>query len=360
MPEASAARSPCENCGGTFVWDAASRKLRCASCDELRDGPDPGIVLEHDLRDLLRANPHGRLGAGSEQVKCRDCGAEVELTEGQLAARCPFCASPQVLCAEARSDRVQPESVIPFAITPAQARSAFATWLGRLWFRPLDLATRSTVAELRGVYVPYWTFSADVTSAWTADAGYRSSERVVIPRREVGKPRVRTVQHIRWKPARGTRHDRHDDHLVCASAGLPDDQARSAAESFDAGELVAFSTDYLLGFSAESYAVDLPEAWKRAQRDLARLQQRRCAGDVPGDTHRGLRASHRFDGVTVKLALVPLWIAAFRYRGRSHRFLVNGQSGEVAGAAPLSLPRIALAVLAVAALVLAAVVLLRR
>jgi hypothetical protein len=89
-------------------------------------------------------------------------------------------------------------------------------------------------------------------------------------------------------------------------------------------------------------------------------QDSRCAGDVPGDTHRRLRASHRFDGVTVKLALLPLWIAAFHYRGATHRFLVNGQSGRVAGEAPLSIPRIALAAAALAALILAAVLLFRR
>ena len=44
--------------------------------------------------------------------------------------------------------------------------STAATW----W--TIDVRADADVSELHGVYVPYWTFDADVTSRWTADAGY--------------------------------------------------------------------------------------------------------------------------------------------------------------------------------------------
>jgi len=359
MADPNVSQTPCPSCGGIFAWDAAAGSLRCGSCGEVKEPPASGVVVEHDLRDMLRAKPRGRLGAGVSEVVCGECGATVEFPEGVVATRCSFCDSPQVLAASAREDRVQPESVIPFAVTREAATSSFKGWLGKLWFRPRDLASKASVTDLRGVYVPYWTFSADVTSSWTADAGYRY-DQVETTTDSNGLRHERIVQKTRWQPARGQRHDRYDDHLVCASAGLPDAQARKAAGSFATSELVTFSADYLLGFSAESYAIDCPAAWTQAQEDLAGEQLSRCGHDVPGDTHRSLRATHRFEDVTVKHALLPIWIAAFRYQGKTYRFLVNGQSGKVAGDAPLSWPKVLLFVAVVIALAVAAYFVFKR
>jgi hypothetical protein len=115
-----------------------------------------------------------------------------------------------------------------------------------------------------------------------------------------------------------------------------------------------------MGFAAESYAVELREAWDRARRELESSQERRCAGDVPGDTHRFLRCNHRFRDARWKHVLLPLWIAAFRYRGKVYRFLVNGQTGRVSGEAPLSWPKIVATVALVAAIAVALFLLLRR
>ena len=47
---------------------------------------------------------------------------------------------------------------------------------------------------------------------------------------------------------------------------------------------------------------------------------------------------------TFKHILLPVWTAAYRYNGKSYRFVVNGQSGRVQGERPWSVWKIALAV----------------
>lgn len=47
-----------------------------------------------------------------------------------------------------------------------------------------------------------------------------------------------------------------------------------------------------------------------------------------------------------KHLLLPIWMAAYRYRGKSYRFIVNGQTGRVQGERPWSWPKIAGALLA--------------
>ncbi len=71
-----------------------------------------------------------------------------------------------------------------------------------------------------------------------------------------------------------------------------------------------------------------------------------CAREVPGDTYRDLAVTSQFTGVAYKSALLPVWIAAYRYGAKPYRFLVNGATGKTAGTAPFSALKIALAVLA--------------
>jgi hypothetical protein len=204
-----------------------------------------------------------------------------------------------------------------------------------------------------GVYIPFWTFDAWVRSDWGAEAGYYYYETEIYTD-ENGNEATRQVQRTRWEPASGFRQDFFDDTLVCASKGLPQELV-AKFQSFDTQQLTAYEPRFLAGWRAESYAIDLMPAWGSAQQNMSEVQQGRCAGDVPGDTHRGLMVQNRFSYVTFKHVLLPIWIAAYRYGGKPYQFLVNGQTGEVVGKAPLSWVKIVLFVLTIAAIITALV-----
>ena len=58
--------------------------------------------------------------------------------------------------------------------------------------------------------------------------------------------------------------------------------------------------------------------------------------------------------LTFKHVLLPVWLAAYRYRGKSFRFVVNGRTGAVEGERPYSAVKIAIAV--VIGLILAGII----
>ncbi len=355
----SATQERCDTCGGKMLWNGAAAKLRCDSCGTLREpAANDAIVGEHDLlATLAKQKPRGATVAGTHTVKCQECGAEVEFADGVTATHCSFCNSPSVLAQDSRDDRIKPEGVVPFAIEREQAVAAFKKWIGGRWFRPGDLAAQASVSELRGMYVPFWTFNTHVASSWTADAGYSYdvAEEYTDPQ---GQLKVRTVRKVRWEPAYGTRDDDYVDHLVCASLGLPGKLLRRGG--FKTSGLRAWSPEFLTGFQAESYAVELRDGWITARGEIAGEQEQRCRRDVPGDTQRNLRANHRFDDQTFKHVLLPIWIAAFRYHDKVFRFLVNGQSGAVSGEAPRSWTKIIIFVAVLAALIAGLVILLHK
>jgi hypothetical protein len=154
---------------------------------------------------------------------------------------------------------------------------------------------------------------------------------------------------LRWEYASGWRNDFFDDTLVCASKGLPQELVEKF-QTFDTKQLMPYQPQFLAGWRAETYAIDLMPAWGTAQDKMSDVQRGRCSGDVPGDTQRNLAVQNYFSAVTFKHILLPIWIAAYRYNDKPFQFLVNGQTGEVVGKAPWSFWKIFFTVLAVLAI----------
>ena len=350
---------PCDGCGASMTWDPEADALSCAWCGQVKPVPRAeGTILERPL--AAAAGLRRGLAAGGLRVaRCSNCGARVSFAERSTAERCVYCGSPQVLAQEANREVLRPESLIPLDLGREQAARAFRRWLRGLWFRPAAL-NRLKDFDATGVYVPFWTFDCAVHSEWSADAGYYYY--VTVPHTVIvnGRPRVRMrrERRIRWVPAWGERDDLFDDLLIPASAGLPPALLEELGE-YDLSALVPYRPEYLAGWRAEEYAVGLEEAWRAGQRRVESVQEERCAGDVPGDTHRFLRVRNRIREVRWKHLLLPVWSIQYSYRGEVYTVLVNGQNGRVVGRAPWSWLRILAAVLCLAAAVLGLLALLR-
>ena len=72
---------------------------------------------------------------------------------------------------------------------------------------------------------------------------------------------------------------------------------------------------------------------------------------IGGDAQRITWMSTRHSGVTYKHILLPIWCAAYRFKDRAFRFVVNARTGEVHGERPWSWIKIAGAVIGAAVVV---------
>lgn len=358
---------PCTQCGAKLHYDAGVLAMVCPYCGHKETiptgggaafgqqqgyGPQAGHagVREVPIEEGFRLAQRG-LGVQVATIQCGDCGATVNVGQGERTTKCAFCGSAKVLSQETNQQAIRPESLVPFQITKEAANGKFGQWLSSLWFRPNDLKRMAKVQEMGGVYVPFWTFDAHVDSQWSADRGWYYYETETYTSYENGRSvtRTRQVQRVRWESAWGRRQDFHDDTLVCAGKGLPVELVDTFV-TFNTKQLVPYQPAFLAGWRAEAYALDLMPAWGQGQQKMANAQQTRCAGDVGGDTHRNLNVQNTFYQVTFKHVLLPIWIAAYRYNGKVYRFLVNGQTGEVVGKAPWSVWKITAAVVTVLAI----------
>jgi DNA-directed RNA polymerase subunit RPC12/RpoP len=317
---------PCRNCGAQLQYDAASRGMACPFCGYKEAVQAAPIVASQDrvagvpaggIRDIpIEEGMHlaaRGLGAPVTTIACKECGATVNVGQGERTTACAFCGSKQVLAAQTNEQAIRPESLVPFLITKEDANKRFGDWLASLWLRPSDLKRMAKVNEMGGVYVPYWTYNSSVYSQWTAERGwhYYVDETYTATENGQSVQRTRRVQRTRWEPAAGARNDWFQDVLVCAGRGLPTDLAEKLS-SFDTKQLVVYQPHYLAGWRAEAYALDLLPGWQRAQQKIASVQEGRCGQDVGGDTRRNLSVMNQYSRTTFKHVLLPIWIAGYR------------------------------------------------
>jgi DNA-directed RNA polymerase subunit RPC12/RpoP len=362
MPEPREHRWPCAQCGAQLRYAPGQTSLTCSHCGHLQaivpDTPRTRAAALQEL-DLARGLRDDLSSGDMEEVRttsCPSCGALVEITGATHATECPFCATPVVLDTGAHR-LIKPQAVLPFVLTEDEARKAMIAWMGNLWFAPgtlLEYARKGRA--MTGIYTPFWTFDADTASRYSGQRGEYYYETRTVTVRVNGRPeqRQQQVRHTRWYPASGRVSRGFDDVLIMASHSLPP-RLGDELRPWDLGRLVPYAPEYLAGFQAEGYTVPLADGHAVARARMADVIRSDVRRSIGGDEQRIASIETTWTDETFKHILLPVWMAAYRYNGKSYRFIVNGQTGEVQGERPWSMWKIAFAVLLVAGLVSGAV-----
>lgn len=307
--------------------------LRCSVCQAALDEEDlfcPNCGAE--APQSSRTDRQTRLATYNFQ--CAGCGASMSYDASAAALRCPFCASTS-LQAQPDARILAPQLVVPFATDQQHAMASLRAFLGRGFWRPSDLAQRSLVVAMQRVYVPYWVCEARAHTYWTADTNQT-------PFGAKGD----------WYPLSGEHHATYQGVLVGASAALSPKET-AALCPFDLSRAVPPEQVDLDNVTVEQFTVARKYARPLARQALDALELEACRQLVPGSC-RNLKVNVRLEGLTTTPVLLPTWIMAYRYRDRVYRFLVNGQTAQATGEAPVSVLKILVAI----AIALAVVVLL--
>ncbi|MFT4013206.1 MAG: zinc ribbon domain-containing protein [Paracoccus sp. (in: a-proteobacteria)] len=381
-------RYPCENCGASLEFSPGQQSLVCPYCGhaqqigpgaarapsrQQKDGPwgerailqDPatGRALQWDashkapelvelpLEQGLRLDRDSDLTETLRTLSCPNCGAKVEITDTRHASACPFCATP-VVTDTGTTRQIKPQGVLPFVITQDQARAALESWLKGLWFAPSGLTAYARRGKrLSGVYSPFWTFDAATRSAYAGARGDWYFETVWVTREINGQRQqvAEQVRRTRWTPVQGQVARVFNDVLVLASSSLPR-RITDGLTPWDLSHLMPYQPAFLAGFLAEGYTIPLSSGHDIARQEMAGVIAMDVRRAIGGNEQQISSIQTRHDAETFKHILLPVWTAAYRYNGKSYRFVVNGQSGRVQGERPWSVWKIALAVLLALAL----------
>ena len=368
IPNDATARNKfsCPACGGEAQWNPGKQALVCPFCGttspaqvDLSAGGD-GEVKEYDLATALRSIPDDARGwqAKKISVKCQSCQAISVFDPERVGQRCDFCGSSALIPYEEIKEAFRPESLLPMKVSESQVRESIRQWYGSRWFAPNKLKRAALTDTVKGLYIPYWTFDAQVHADWTAESGYYYYVTESY-RDSNGQTRTRQVRKTRWVPSSGSLDHFFDDELVPASRGVQPEMLRKV-EPFPTKELTPYQAGFLSGWVVERYQIDLVDAARHARERMEGETRTMCARQVPGDTHRFLQVSSRFSAQTFKHVLVPIWLLNYHFGRRNFQVVINGFTGTIAGKYPKSWIKITLAVLAALATILTIVLLTQR
>jgi hypothetical protein len=301
-------------------------------------------------------------------LTCDQCGAALAF-EGVRSEVCAFCASPNIVEREPSRDQPTPRFAVAFAGDRAWAQRHLATWLGKRRLFADSALARARVEDMRGVYVPAYLYSSIAHTDFTAEIGehYAETETYEAEGKEVtyidprtGKQttkrgakvqKTRTVTKTEYRPLSGRHLGYVTDIVVSASRGLSDDTLR-ALEPFDFRQLRRFTPALTAGWIHEEYGKShiLCEVTARsAGRDAIGTELRAF---MPGDSHADLEWRTHIQWESLDPMLIPVWMFVVRYRDDKPpiRIAINGQTGRVAGDAPVAWWKVAVAVAILAAI----------
>ena len=306
-----------------------------------------GPAQENELASALRNidDNHRGWAAAKTSVKCQSCQAISVFDPERVSQRCDFCGSSALVSYDQIKAPIRPESLLEFKISEPQVREKIREWYGSRFWAPNALKSKALTDTVHGVYLPYWTFDAQVHADWTAQAGYHYYKTEHYTNSQ-GQRQTRQVQHTRWQHASGSIDHFFDDELVPASKGVQADLLRQIEPFPTTTDLKPYDPAFLSGWVTEQYQIDLIAAAQLSRTGMQQKTELMCGSEVPGDTHRALSVDADFSGQTFKHILVPIWLLSYTYSSTSYQVVINGYTGAIAGKYPLSWVKITLAVIA--------------
>jgi DNA-directed RNA polymerase subunit RPC12/RpoP len=323
----------CPCCGGAITFDSTIQKMKCPYCDtefELDALKEYDKGMEQQSSEEL----NWETAAGGEWQEgeteglltyvCKSCGGEIIGDQQTGATACPYCGNPVVIKGQFSGD-LKPDCIIPFKLDKKAAKAGLMKHISGKRLLPKIFKDQNHIDEIKGIYVPFWLFDADVEANirynattvrhWSDnDYDYTETSFYLIHRGgNVGFERV----------------------PVDGSSKMADDMMESI-EPYQFSDAVEFQTAYLAGYLADRYDVMAEQSVERANERVKRSTEQAFEETVRGyATVQPESSDIRLKNGVAKYALYPVWILNTTWNGEKYTFAMNGQTGKFVGDLPV-------------------------
>ena len=321
----------CPCCSGIIEFDSTTQMMKCPYCDTTFD---PSALLEMD--EALNQQKPDELNWDTPQTQfdeaetedmnvysCRSCGGEIIADATTGATHCPFCGNPVVLTSRF-AGALKPDCLIPFKLTKEDAKEALRKHMSGKKLLPKLFSKESHLDEIKGVYVPFWLYGADVDAQMNYHATrtrmWRSGNREFT---ETTHFRLERIGRLSF------------DNVPVDGSTKMDDAMMESIEPFDMSAAVPFQTAYLSGYFADKYDVDATASIERANERIKNSTTEAFSATTSGyGTVVPEGASIQVHNGKATYAMYPVWLLTTNYRGKTYQFAMNGQTGKLVGDMP--------------------------
>ncbi|MGB3150085.1 MAG: DNA helicase PriA [Maribacter sp.] len=328
-------KKACANCGAELKFKPGSHQLNCEYCgyEEFIEQSKSSFE-ELELAHYLKIVGENAYTETIELLHCKNCGANQHVEENYKSLNCVYCGEPLIREDVETEGWILPGALVPFQLDVKKARTIFKTWAGSLWFAPDNLKKAALDPEgLHGLYIPYWTFDANLFASYQGQRGEYYYETQTY-NSDKGK-RTRQVRKTKWTYATGNIDGFVDDILINASQKKRREIPFKVA-FWNLKDMVVFNSKYLSGFVTEKYTISLKEGHHQSFQEAKNIAYNWIRRDIGGDTQRIANADIKLSDETFKHILLPVYISSYRYSGKEYYFYINGQTGVLSGSRPYS------------------------
>lgn len=323
----------CPACGGALEFNSAIQKMKCPYCDSEYD-VSAFVKKDESLNGEQKGGTSWTKNsgtwdaaetAGMRVYSCKSCGGEIIADETTGASSCPYCGNPVVMTGSF-SGALKPDYIIPFQLDKKAAKAALLKHYEGKRLLPNIFKDQNHIDEIKGVYVPFWLFDADI------------SANVQFEGVNIQRWRDKKYEYEKIDTYSVLREGRMQFYHVPAdgSSQMPDDLMESI-EPFDFNKAVSFQTAYLAGYLADKYDITAEENEERINARILRGAEEALQEDVrPHYTSSTVQNSYvNYHATNVKYALYPVWLLSTTFRGQNYLFAMNGQTGKFVGDLPV-------------------------
>lgn len=332
-------KKSCVNCGAELTYKPGTTQIKCGYC-----GHEEAIIPNHNGFKELELKPYlSEMGSVSHSeeilmLHCKNCGANQHVEENYKSLHCVYCTMPLIVEDVYKEDWILPGAILPFQFNQKKSHQIFSTWVRGLWFAPNNLKKAALDPEYtKGLYLPYWTFDAQLYASYTGERGDYYYVSVPYTTTVNGKTvrSTRQEQRTRWTRTSGNINGFVDDTLIKASNQKKNEIPTKIAR-WNLDVLEPFNTGYLAGFVTEKYTIPLKDGHLSSTKEAENIARSWARNDIGGDTQRVHNIDMSLSEETFKHILLPVYISSYQYSGKKYHFFVNGQTGTISGKRPYS------------------------
>ena len=344
----------CPACTGGLHFSSTTGKLECEYCGSSFTIEEIEALYKEKEEAAAQAQAHAEQAAKPDDVppeytneewnddtmrayNCPSCGAELICDNTTAATSCPYCGNPTVVPGQFHGT-LKPDYIIPFKVDKNEAIAALKAHYKGRFLLPKVFSEENHINEIKGIYVPFWLYDADVE----ADIAYDATKTFSTTD---GSWETITTNHYKVHRAGQMQFL---NVPADSSSKMPDDYMDSI-EPFDYRELKPFSTAYLPGFLADRYDVSQEDCAKRAGGRIRSSAESLMHAQVSGyQTVTATDKKINFTSQKIKYAMLPVWLLSTRWEGNTYLFAMNGQTGKLVGNLPIDRKKLYLTMAATA------------
>ncbi|MBO4415841.1 MAG: zinc ribbon domain-containing protein [Lachnospiraceae bacterium] len=314
----------CPNCASNLKFDIARQSMFCDACGTVMSPYDVTKEADAEEREDFEVTV----------FTCPQCGAQIVSEDNEAAAFCSFCGGSTILDSRISKEK-RPEYILPFKRTKDDCLSSFKKMTKRAIFSPDEVKDYKDIDSFRGIYMPYWMYTAVKQGHVCYDV-----------RKNISKYRgdYEYIDHFNFD----TDVDVDYTGVTYDASSSFSDSLSQAIEPFDTNQVEKFTPSFLSGFYADTLDVDGDVYDKQVEELTTQAVFDKLNSDAVMKGHSTTfdKAKKQLGTSVTKrtLVMLPVWFMSLRHKenGKEDRVAyvaVNGQTGEACADLPIDIKK---------------------